>query len=45
VRRSIQTVTPAFSARRMMKEYVSTLYRKALSPSGAAVAAPRPSRI
>jgi starch phosphorylase len=31
VRRAIQTVTPAFSARRMMKEYVSTLYRNALT--------------
>jgi glucan phosphorylase len=26
VRRAIQTVTPAFSARRMMKEYVETMY-------------------
>jgi starch phosphorylase len=31
VRRAIQAVTPAFSARRMMKEYVSTLYRNALT--------------
>jgi len=41
VRRSIQTVTPAFSARRMMKEYVSKLYREAL---GASAPAPPPAR-
>ena len=30
VRHAIQTVTPAFSARRMMKEYAGTMYRPAL---------------
>ncbi|HEU4724833.1 MAG TPA: alpha-glucan family phosphorylase [Candidatus Eisenbacteria bacterium] len=45
VRRAIQTVTPRFSARRMMKEYVSTLYRGALeaSVSDAKSTPPRPS--
>lgn len=54
VRRAIQTVTPRFSARRMMKEYVSTLYRAALqAPAGtpppaassAPSGAPRPASI
>ncbi|HEY6571689.1 MAG TPA: alpha-glucan family phosphorylase [Candidatus Eisenbacteria bacterium] len=45
VRRAIQSVTPRFSARRMMKEYVSTIYRGALQtssgpPTKAAPAAP-----
>jgi starch phosphorylase len=42
VRRSIRTVTPAFSSRRMMKEYVATLYRAALGgPPEAPAARPR----
>jgi starch phosphorylase len=53
VRRAIQTVTPRFSARRMMKEYVSTLYRAALETPGSSAATTsstpagtsRPSRI
>jgi starch phosphorylase len=45
VRRAIQTVTPRFSARRMMKEYVAMLYREALtapSPRPAALSRQRP---
>jgi starch phosphorylase len=46
VRRSIQTVTPAFSARRMMKEYVNSLYREALRGADATSEPdPRPARI
>jgi len=33
VRRALQTVTPAFSARRMMKEYVERMYLAMLSPT------------
>ena len=33
VRRAMQTVTPAFSARRMMKEYMERMYRPALTAS------------
>jgi len=52
VRRAIQSVTPQFSARRMMKEYVSTLYRAALlapdasdAPSKGSSGTPRPAQI
>ena len=36
VRHAIQSVTPGFSARRMMKEYVGTLYRPAMQAGLAA---------
>jgi starch phosphorylase len=32
VKQSIRTVLPRFSARRMVKEYVRTMYLPALSP-------------
>ncbi len=46
VRRAIQTVTPHFSTRRMMKQYVSALYREALgAPRETGGPSPREARI
>ncbi|HEX7077223.1 MAG TPA: alpha-glucan family phosphorylase [Candidatus Eisenbacteria bacterium] len=41
VRHAIQTITPAFSARRMMKEYVAQMYVPALRAVAGEVSGPR----